>query len=91
VRKCENEQHIKCEIKCEVVFAFYTLRRIKCEMNNALATVHTRLHLDGIPVVSQIITCIIQIPAGLLVRLHPALVHVHANARHVVEMYCVTF
>ena len=29
MRKCEIEQRVKCEIKGEVVFAFYTLRRIK--------------------------------------------------------------
>jgi len=36
-RKCENGQRIKGEIKCEVIFAFYTSQRInyeteKCEM-----------------------------------------------------------
>jgi len=35
MRKCENGQRIKCELKCEVVFAFYTLQRINCEIKNA--------------------------------------------------------
>jgi len=32
MRKCENGQRIICEIKCEVVFAFYTVQRINCEI-----------------------------------------------------------
>jgi len=32
MRKCENGQRIQCEIKCEVVFAFYTLQRISYEV-----------------------------------------------------------
>jgi len=35
LRKCEIEPRIKCEIKCEQDFAFYTLRRINCEIENA--------------------------------------------------------
>jgi len=35
MRKCENGQRIKCELKCEVVFSFYTLQRINCEIKNA--------------------------------------------------------
>jgi len=32
MRKCENGQRIQCETKCEVVFAFYALQRISCEV-----------------------------------------------------------
>jgi len=37
MQKCENGQRIKYELKCEVVFAFYTSQRIngeikKCEI-----------------------------------------------------------
>jgi len=52
MQTCENEQRIKYQIKCEVVFAFYTLRRINCEIHklrNATKTVtgysHTRTFL----------------------------------------------
>jgi len=35
MRKCENGQRIKCELKCEIFFAFYMLQRINCEIKNA--------------------------------------------------------
>ena len=55
MRKCENGQRIKCE----VVFAFYTLQRINCEIKNAkfqyLTTVNiTHEHICvGVAVITE--------------------------------------